>query len=157
MKEKTIQHLNPVWGGEADYIIGIDVSKLFDDDDYDIVWEQLWSKKISDNHFMICCIPFFAYDLSLGDEVITDNNLMIREVAKPSGRYTYRVWFGSAEQPGIRKSLMKELEQRDCLLEWHSNDLLGVSCLEKDAQIIADLLFEKEKNGVIEYETGKTG
>lgn len=155
MKKKTIQHLNPVWKSQADYIIGIDISKMFED--YDMVWEQLWSKQITENHFMICCIPFFAYDISLGDEVITDKNQMIQEVVKPSGRSTYRVWFKNTAGSSTRKRIMDELEQRNCLLEWYSNHLLGVSCLDNHAQFVADFLFEKEKGGEIQYETGKTG
>jgi hypothetical protein len=105
---------------------------------------------------VICCIPFFAKDLSLGDEVETDENYRIKAVIKPSGHYTYRVWFGESNEPNIRDTLVEELEQKGCLLEWYSNNLLAISCSEQDAQMIADILFEKQNNGLIFYETGKT-
>lgn len=66
MTVKTIQHFNPVWREDANFIIGIEINISSGDDPS---WEQLWSRKISENRFMICCIPFFPYNLSLGDEV----------------------------------------------------------------------------------------
>lgn len=155
MRTKTMQHLNPVWEEKADFIIGINLQTELPN--YDIVWEQLWCKKISNDHFMICCIPFFAKDLSLGDEVETDANNMVKSVIKPSGQYTFRVWFGDSKDPNIRNTIIKELVQTDCSIEWYSENLLAISCSEQNAQRIADFLFEKQNNGEIFYDTGKSG
>lgn len=32
-------------------------------------FEQLWTKRVGDDLLELCCIPFFAYDLALGDGV----------------------------------------------------------------------------------------
>lgn len=154
MRIKTIQHLNPIWKDEADFIIGIELKNLLPG--FDLVREQLWSKKKSDDIFMVCCIPFLAYDLSLGDEVAIDSSYMIKQIVKRSGLFTYRVWFGDTKYPQIRNILNDELEQIGCSLEWYSSDLLAISCCKEDSQTVADLLFKKEENGLIKYETGKT-
>jgi hypothetical protein len=36
--------------------------------------EQLWARQVGDRRFEICCIPFFVYDMALGDVVETDAN-----------------------------------------------------------------------------------
>jgi hypothetical protein len=81
MKTKTMQHVNPIYPEKTDFIIGAKCN--YKTDEYDMVWEQLWARRISEFRFEICCIPFFAYDLALGDEVVTDKNHMITEVVKP--------------------------------------------------------------------------
>lgn len=32
-------------------------------------FEQLWAKKVGENQFAICCVPFFLYDVALGAQV----------------------------------------------------------------------------------------
>ena len=63
-----------------------------DDPKNEIAKEQLWTRKIDAFRFEICCIPFFIYNLSLGDEVDTDDNFTVKNIARPSGQYTFRVW-----------------------------------------------------------------
>jgi hypothetical protein len=77
---------------------------------------------------------------------------MIKEIIKPSGQYTYRVWFGDTKDPNIRSSLAQKLRALGCLLEWYSENLLAISCAEKKAQEVADLLNEHEKGSLIKYE-----
>ena len=57
-------------------------------------WEQLWWQQVAPKRFVLCCIPFFVYDLSLGDEVKTDEDNVLLTVLKRSGQVSFRVWFG---------------------------------------------------------------
>ena len=107
MEDKTLVHLNPVWREKANFIIGAKCMPRKDSDSR--CWEQLWSRQITDNHFEVCCIPFFVYDLALGDEVETDSNYLIVQVVKPSGHYTFRVWFGDSPEPNIRGDVIAEV------------------------------------------------
>ena len=50
--------------------------------------------KFGDTEFEVCCIPLLLYDISLGDIVATDADYLLDRVVRPSGRYTFRVWFG---------------------------------------------------------------
>jgi len=155
MTIKIFTHSNPVWSEKANFIIGIPiVVKGRGDSD---AWEQLWSKQILDRHFEICCIPFFAYNLALGDEVETDNNYMITSVIKPSGHYTFRIWLGSTSDNQVRLDILRDIERIGCLFEWYSDNLVGVDAeSEAKARSISSALLKREKLGQIVYETGKT-
>jgi hypothetical protein len=56
---KEAQHLAPVWRERADFILGAIVE--------DGISEQLWARKVDDLQFEVCCIPFWVYNISLGD------------------------------------------------------------------------------------------
>jgi hypothetical protein len=63
----TAVHLHPVWRDRADFIIAASITGLAG-----ARWEQLWARQLSRDEFEICCIPFFLYNLSLGDVVQTE-------------------------------------------------------------------------------------
>lgn len=102
--EDRVTHEYPVWREKADFIIGVE----FDADDAapSKRREQLWSRRLAGDRFEVCCIPFFAYDINLGDEVETwshgERRYEVRRVVKDSGRYTFRIWFGASRDPAIR-------------------------------------------------------
>jgi hypothetical protein len=154
MEDKTIQHLNPIWRERANYIIRVRIN----DDAQDGIkgWEQLWSKKIEDDLYEICCIPFFLYNISLGDEVKVDSDHWITEVKKRSGHFTFRVWFGDSKDPTIRERVMRNTEELGCLFEWYSTNLLAISAPTQDlAVIISGYLLKKAELGLLNYETGQ--
>ena len=157
-------HLNPVWRDRANFIIGAWVPPI-EEGSTIRGWEQLWSRQLADNRFEICCIPFFASDLALGDEVETatedGETYIIQRVVKPSGHWTFRTWFGDLPDPVIRNEVadevLREVEQLGCLTEWYSANLLGISApSDSQAQAVADLLCRREQLGHLTYQTGKT-
>mgnify|MGYP001765574639 CR=1 FL=1 len=154
MEPKTITHLYPVWREKANFVIGAKNLKITPEDSN--AWEQLWSRKISDNIFEICCIPFFTYDVSLGDEVRTDQEYWIIEVKKRSGHFTFRVWFGNSENPNIREEIVSKVNELNCLFEWYSYNLLAIDSATPDlAKQISGILYEKEQSGQLIFETGQ--
>lgn len=117
--------------------------------------EQLWARQLGKNRFEICCIPFFLYDVALGDVVETDANYDLVRVVVPSGRFVFRVWFGDSFYP--RKEVADELSELGALSEWSSTNLLAVDASnEAHAQSIADYLAEQERVGRLMYETGRS-
>lgn len=56
-------------------------------------YEQLWTKRVGEDRFEICCIPFFVYDLALGDVVRADarTGYVIRSVEQRSGNGVVRI------------------------------------------------------------------
>ncbi len=150
-------HPNPVWRDRADFIIhaevgGRDPARRF---------EQLWTRRVGPNRFEICCIPFFAYDLALGDEVETaarsGRQFLLSRVIIPSGHYTFRVWFGESSHPSSRDEVVRELARLGCELEWSSENLVAVDAPSVEvAQGAADLLLDHERQGHLVYETGRT-
>ena len=146
-------HPQPVWRDSSNFVIAAEVP-----DGGDVKTEQLWARQVDDHHFEICCIPFFVYDIALGDLVATsataDRKYVVTHVVKPSGRYVFRVWFGESFHP--RDAIAEELTKLGSLIEWSSPNLMGVDAVDhKHAQLVADLLAEDERAGQLTYETGR--
>jgi len=152
----TVVHSSPAWRDRANFLIH---ARLEGDDSLEH-WEQLWARRISESRFELCCIPFFVYDLALGDEVETglegEDRYVMQRVVKQSGHYTLRVWF---IDDAAREEVPKEIARLGCLMEWRwsSSNLLAIDAPSTDlAQTVANLLFEREQLGHLEYETGRT-
>lgn len=146
-------HTDPVWRSKANFIIAADISCGAGPKQ----WEQLWARQIDEHRFEICCIPFFVYDLALGDEVETDSDNVISQIIRPSGSYTFRVWFGEANDPSCRETLPTKLIRLGSELEWASPNLLGVSASNDElANEGAAMLGRCVEDQKIVYETGRT-
>lgn len=79
-------HQHPVWRDRADHIVNVDL-----DHGLSGKQEQLWTRLVGADEVEICCIPFFAYDLSLGDIAVIDANGLVGGVARRSGRHVFRI------------------------------------------------------------------
>jgi hypothetical protein len=155
MKGREAQHLEPVWRDRSNFIIAADVSSYSDLVDR----EQLWARQISDDRFELCCIPFFLYDVALGDVVETSpaggRRYMLSRVVEPSGRYVFRVSFGESFHP--RQEIADELVAMGALVEWSSLNMFAVDAADAEhAQQIADVLLAHEEAGRLVYETGRS-
>lgn len=147
------RHNEPVWRNRANFVIAADIASSPDKGE----WEQLWARKLSDTRFEICCIPFFAYDLALGDEVETDGDHVLRRVVTPSGHFTFRVWFGNSADPCGRDRVMEVIHREGCEHEWSSENLLAIDTpTQETAQVIADALAALQLEGHVTFETGRT-
>ena len=143
-------HREPVWGDRANFVIR---AKLPDTDDF----EQLWCRQMTDSNYEVCCIPFYLYDVALGDVVVArTSDLTMCEVLQSSGRFVFRVWF-EATGHSIHDPVAEMLKQEGALLEWWSPRLLAVDASDQShAQRIADYLADQERRGRLAYETGRT-
>jgi hypothetical protein len=150
-------HPDPVWRERANFLIH---AELPEEESRSPQFEQLWARQISDNRFEVCCIPFFVYDLALGDVVATSSaegrEYIVERVVAPSGRYVFRVWFGQTFHP--RDEIASALTALGSLIEWSSRNLLAVDAVDGEhAQLVADFLMERKKAGHLIYETGRSG
>lgn len=146
-------HQDPVWRDKANFVIRV----YLEDKGGRSEWEQLWALRLSERRFSICCIPFFAFDLALGDEVETDASYNVQRIVLPSGQYTFRVWFGDSAYPGIRDEVVQHLEGLAVAIEWSSENLLALSARDEDqAKNVADYLHSRQHAGHLMYETGRT-
>lgn len=146
-------HKTPVWSDKANFIIRAYLEEKNGRNE----WEQLWVLRLDERRFSICCIPFFAFDLALGDEVETDENYVVRQVVKSSGQYTFRVWFGNATDPNIKDEVLEKMNTLSVLIEWSSDNLLAISAIDAiHAQQVADYLHAQQSIGSLIYETGRT-
>jgi hypothetical protein len=150
-----VTHTNPAWRNRADFII----AGQLPEGDSPRRFEQLWAKRLDDGLFEICCIPFFLFDVALGDAVRTvvrgGRQFVIEEVVRPSGRYVFRVWF---EHPSrAQDEIADALADRGCILEWSSSNLLAVDAHDNGlAREVASYLEPLEQTGSIAYETGRS-
>lgn len=150
--EKFSTHKEPARRERANFIIN---AKLPQDGRF----EQLWARQISEDVFELCCIPFFLYDIALGDIVQTGHEggrkYMFVRVVQPSGHYVFRAHFGRSASPG--DEVVERLTELGAVTEWSSASLLAIDAIDLDhAQQIADFLKVRSDSGQLIYETGKS-
>lgn len=147
---KEAQHTEPVWRERSDFVIAAEVPG-----GTEAATEQLFARQVGPDRFELCCIPFFIYDLALGDVVETDSTYLVRRVVEPSGRFVFRVWFGDTAHP--RDEIAEQLADLGALLEWSSINLLAVDAADPEhAQKVADYLSGMEADGKLMFETGRS-
>jgi hypothetical protein len=150
-----VVHTEPVWRERSDFII----TAALQEADRPKRFEQLFAKRVGDDRFEICCIPFFLFDVALGDIVATSpaegRKYVLEAVVEPSGRFVFRVWFG--ESFHSCEAVAEALNGLGALLEWSSANLLAVDAADSShAQVIADYLAVQERAGRLMYETGRS-
>jgi hypothetical protein len=144
-------HESPIWRDRADFILSAFLGAKNGKNE----WEQLWGERVSETQFRLCCIPFFAKDLALGDEVDTDPDFVVRSVVRPSGNYTFRVWLGG-QSGEVRVNALTKLETLGVDIEWSSENLLALNVSPEHAQGLADSLATLESAGELKYESGRS-
>jgi hypothetical protein len=117
-------------------------------------------RQVASDTFEVCCIPFFFYDLALGDIVRTSpragRTCVVPERVRPSGRFVFRVHLARS-MLGIRDDVVGRLIEKGAMAEWSSASLLAVDAQDAaHAQLLADYLVGEENDGRIVYETGQT-
>lgn len=150
--EEFSTHSDPVWRDRANFIINARLPE-------EGRWEQLWARKVSNDTFEICCIPFFLYDIALGDIVQTQDyrgrKYVFAKVREPSGRYVFRAHFGPSLNS--REEIVDRLTELGAGMEWSSATLLAIDALDlTHAQQIANFLKQRADLGELIYETGRT-
>lgn len=149
--EYEATHPAPLWRDRSDFVFAAHLGVK----DGKNEWEQLWGQKVGPQRFVLCCIPFFARNVALGDEVETDGDFTLQRVVRASGQVTFRVWFGGQDAT-TRQNIVREIEGKKPLMEWSSENLLALSVPEPDAQGLADYLQKLESDGRLQYETGRS-
>ena len=143
-----LTHREPAWRDRSNYTLQAVVPGDVN------TFEQLWVRKLDDTDFEVCCIPFFLYDVALGDVVGWNNDERIIRVVDPSGRYVFRVWFGDESD---QREVVESLEKLGATLERSSTHLLAVDAKdERSAESISGYLLSVQVEGELQYETGRT-
>jgi hypothetical protein len=126
-----------------------------------VKWEGLLARRLSAERARICAVPFWVYDLNLGDEVAVMDSAegapVVTGVVVDGGNYTFRVRFEHAADDDARwRALMVELEPFDCWFDVRSPGLLALSAPPAHAQAVADYLDCREWRGDLLFETGRS-
>jgi hypothetical protein len=142
-------HREPIFRDKADFLF---FAPLEADQDRR-EWEQLWGRIVGPHQVEVCCIPFFAYDLNLGDIVQLDQENVVEGVVARSGQVTFRAWLKDIA-PDARSGLIAEIDSIGAHREWSSENLLALSIAENSAQGLADLLQNGADRNDLIYENG---
>lgn len=129
-----------------------------------LAWEQLPSRQIASDTIEICAIPFFVYDLALGDVVSTSAvqghgivDRRIERVVARSGHETYRVRFlRGASADDEEQNLTAFLRRLGLPFERWSPSMIAIDADGDRAQLVADYLWERRRETALDYETGRT-
>lgn len=154
MIQDTITHDFAVWRNKADFVLAVKLTN--ENVPKPWKWEQIWAREVESNVFEVCCIPFFAYGLALGDLVDTHSiekkEYVIKSILKSSNIQTVRIWFSEFTDQDIVLDKIKEL---NCLVEPRGEQtrLLSVAALNgSSATLLRSYLDKMEKQGFLNYE-----
>lgn len=144
---KFLVHPSPVWRDLSNYILQLLVDAEACPDEF----EQVWTALQEDGSHVLCCIPFFLYGLSLGDQFEKLPSGSFR-ILSSSGRITIRVWMADAT-PLEKANLVKQCQECGCLIERSSENLIALDCENADrANAVQILLGKYASEGKIQYE-----
>lgn len=144
-------HVSPIWRDRANSIFAAYLGKSNDKNE----WEQLWGQETSPQRYILCCIPFFVYDLALGDEVEVDKDYSFKGVIKSSGQTTFRIWFLDKTSNG-RQKVIYNLGEMNAAMEWSSENFLAISIDKSKQKKLIIYLNEQEKRGFLQFEIGQS-
>ena len=157
--EPNNRHPGAQWLGMADVAIYVDLTEH----ELEGSWEQVPCKMIDEDRFQVCCIPFFTYNLALGDIVTAgaagDNFPTFQKVIERSGYWTIRVSFVDTDpdlRPAVLSDTIQWLTGKGCAFEWESHEYVAVNVLtEQLTDEIAEYLWGRMNEGVLTYEVGQ--
>jgi hypothetical protein len=145
-------HGDPLWRDRANFIISAPIEDLSG-----ARTEQLWTRyDEATGLYEMCCIPFFIYDLALGDLVALRPGNIFDRVVTPSNHFTFRLYLGQSD-PAAQQEVMEDLSKAPVQLERYSRNYVAVDAEgEPDAQRLANYLAEAQSTGRLLYETART-
>jgi hypothetical protein len=149
-------HRHPAWRNRADAIVHAEVEHGGEGD----IQESLWARRLADDRYEVCCIPFFVYGLALGDEVETALNdagkLALLSVVKRSGNETFWVWFNEPYDREVWDRAYKGVAQAGCLVEGYDPGLLAFNAVsEEQCRLASEALREAADRGLLECVSGR--
>ncbi|MGW3522274.1 DUF4265 domain-containing protein [Streptomyces olivaceus] len=141
---KFIVHESPVHRGDSDYIARADLSPFGLEGEV----EQLWLKRLEDGLLELCCIPFRAYGLSLGDIVsLSEDGAKVARLVRKSGRRVLRVFLlETPDFSSVARECDAEIARLDLLSEWSGGRHVAIDVpIDVDVTSLISL-FEREES-----------
>lgn len=113
-------HAEPLLRAEADFLIQVDLEPWGMPD----AAEQLWVRRLDEDRFVVCCLPFFSYGIALGDVVAVREDealgIVFDRVLEKSGHRLLRFAFFDKETArASHEDLHRRLAQAAIRHEWH--------------------------------------
>lgn len=148
--------------------VGLDLVKVRfelppEDRAHGVETESLWAQVTGDGRYRIDNIPFYAYDISLGDVVtgtVDGDRIAFQRVLERGGHSTYRILVKDErgyESPAFLEG-WRELENHGCSYEvakrrWIAIDVPSAA----DVFAVYRILEDGENRGLWSFEEGHCG
>ena len=151
---RVVGHELPVWEDRADFDIDVRIPE-----DEDGLLERLSVRRVTDDLYEVCCLPFFLYDVCLGDTIrvaglsrTTPGTVTGR--VEDAGRFVFRLILQPSRT--TMQGAASSLVSMGFLVESHGSSYLAVDAPdEEQAAFLAAYLQTGEDAGDWEYETGR--
>lgn len=119
-------------------------------------YEQVWTRTEDKVNFELCCIPFFTYDLSLGDVVRVTTDDGEYEMVSKAGHRTIRFAIqGEKLQHEGHESLHASIASAGCLAEFYGH-MHGYGAIdivdERQSESVRALLSPLAEQGLLMWE-----
>ncbi|MFD7908660.1 DUF4265 domain-containing protein [Kitasatospora sp. NPDC059747] len=117
--------------------------------------EQLWLRELEEGGgYEVCCIPFYAYGLALGDVVGKSGSDTVDSLISKSGRRVLRVFFAEP-RPSVdsRSALRSAVDLAGLLSEWNGDRLAAIDVPDISVmQPVFDSVQSEIQNGTAFWE-----
>ena len=119
----------------------------------------MWALAVGEDLYEIRNSPFYAYGINFGDIVRAhsdDQGLKpeVREVVRPSGNRTLRVFFNETIDEHEQRTLLSSLKSLNVSWERATKRLVAIDVHpEADYQTVCDKLWSLEQQEILAYET----
>ncbi|WP_018684427.1 DUF4265 domain-containing protein [Actinokineospora enzanensis] len=121
-----ISHPDPVWRPEPAFLAMVELAPF----EIDGQREQLWFRRDEAGEYELCCVPFVAPGLALGDRVELDENWFVRGVRSKSGRHVLRLLFTEPRPPvglpDARPAVVEAVRANGLLAEWNRDRFVAI-------------------------------
>ncbi|MGW2840350.1 DUF4265 domain-containing protein [Streptomyces sp. NPDC001493] len=119
--------------------------------------EQVWLREIGEEGgYEVCCIPFHAHGLALGDVVEKGESETVSRLIRKSGRRVLRVLFAEPRPlTDSRSALRMAVDSAGLLSEWNGDRFVAIDVPDISAmQPIFDSVQGEIQNGTALWEWG---
>ena len=121
--------------------------------------ESLWARAMGGDRYRIENIPFYAYDLNLGDIVearaaAPDLKPEVARIVERSGHQTLRVFFAEAVADGARLTYLQSLADLQVSFERATGRYVALDLKPGvETERVRARLDRAQEDGILEYET----
>jgi len=148
-------HHKPAWREKADSIVNARIETSSEE----VIYESLWAKQLQHNLYQVCCIPYFIYDLSIGDIFEADlgkrGGLVFKNVVESSGNETIWLHFHNALRDDLN-NILKKIIEAECLYEGYNERFLALNISSKIQRDNVLKSLDKEiKAGTAQYSSNR--
>ncbi|MFN8526229.1 MAG: DUF4265 domain-containing protein [Chloroflexota bacterium] len=152
MTDRSFAHAEPAWADQADAVFE---RPIWSGNGTTGMTESLACASQPDGSLVLCCVPFYTYNLALGDRFRPATYPLSQDevdVVERRGAVTFRVWLRPEATAEDRARIVPGILDGVDAAEWATPDLLAVSVLDTNAPSLFDRLLDARARGFVLFE-----